>query len=175
MRSGDPEIVSKLLQQNSGVLDIKSKNGRSPLHTASIHGNLECIKIILSYTTQPIFYLTSRDSCGSTPVMDSVRGGHLQVMEYLSQIHPESINTQDSLGRNVLHIASHCGQHLIVENLISQHRMNVNDDSSPTSPLHWAAKEGQVQVVELLLKLGANRKKRDHCRRTPLALAIGGW
>ena len=175
MRSGDPEIVAKLLQLNSGALDIKSKNGRSPLHTASIHGNLECIKILLNHTTQPIFYLTSRDSCGSTPVMDAVRGGHLQVMEYLSQIHPESIYTQDSLLCNCLHIASHSGHQLLVENLISLHGMNVNDDSSPTSPLHWAAKEGQVEVVELLLKLGANRKKRDHCRRTPLALAIGGW
>ena len=34
--------------------------------------------------------------------------------------------------------------------------MDVNDTSSPTTPLHWAAKEGQVQAISALLDLGAD-------------------
>ena len=34
--------------------------------------------------------------------------------------------------------------------------MDVNDTSAPTTPLHWAAKEGQAEAISALLDLGAD-------------------
>ena len=39
---------------------------------------------------------------------------------------------------------------------LRNHGMDVNDTSSPTTPLHWAAKEGQAEAISALLDLGAD-------------------
>ena len=155
-------------------MDSKSKNSRSPLHTVALHGHLECMKIMLKSVPQPKFYLDIRDSSGTSPIMDAVRGGHIELVHYLTSLDQDLLNTQDVLGRNCLRIAAHNGQHEIVRELVEKYNMNVNDLSSPTSCLHWAAKEGQIKTVETLLELGANPQATDISGRIPLALSIGG-
>lgn len=46
-RLGDVEIVRYLLRTNENIWDTKSNNGRTPLHTAALHGNKEIIEILL--------------------------------------------------------------------------------------------------------------------------------
>ena len=155
-------------------MDSKSKNGRSPLHTTALHGHLDCMKIMLNSVPQPKFYLDIRDTSGTSPIMDAVRGGHIQMVYYLTSLDQDLLNTQDVLGRNCLRIAAHNGQHEIVRELVERYHMDVNDLTSPTTSLHWAAKEGQTKVVETLLELGANPHATDISGRIPLALSIGG-
>jgi ankyrin repeat protein len=40
------------------------------------------------------------------------------------------------------------------------------------TPLLWAAKNGQIEVVKLLLEKGANSEAKDKSDRTALMLAV---
>ena len=55
----------------------------------------------------------SKDSCGSTPAMDAVRGGDAVVIDALIAAVAVGRNSleasRDAMGRNALHIAAHSG------------------------------------------------------------------
>merc|ERR1712083_353549 len=48
--------------------------------------------------------------------------------------------------------------------------MEITDKAAQT-PLHWAAKNGRIQVVKLLVKAQANLEKEDTVSQTPGHLA----
>lgn len=174
-REGDVEIMQILLEKNRQIVLTTSKNGRTPLHTACLHGRIEAVKLILLQNfddSPPIDLIT--DSCLNLPIMDTVRAGSVEILELLTERNPLSIYQKDILSRNTLHIAAETGNGNIVQHLIEYHGMKANDNSSSTSPLHWAAKQGQDQVILILLNLGANPHAFDSAKRTPLTLAIGG-
>ena len=75
--------------------------------------------------------------------------------------------------RHCFHLAAHYGHVKLVKHLVHQHGMDVNDNSSKMTPLHWSAKEGQVETVTALLELGASPDTAAN-EIKPLALAIGG-
>lgn len=174
VREGDVAILLLLLQADKSIFNTKSKNGRSPLHTACLHGNLDAVKFILEQTPQPNVPLSCRDSCGATPIMDAVRGGQLSTVSFLADLNQESLHTHDNLGRNCLHTAAHSGHSELVKYLVLMRAMDVKDVSSPTTPLHWGAKEGHAEVVQTLLDLNADPQRLDSHGRTALTLAVGG-
>ena len=63
----------------------------------------------------------------------------------------------------------------VVEYLIDHDRADVNekDDICNRTALHYASERGQIKVVELLLRKGAEFDAEDKDRRTPLTLAAG--
>ena len=144
-----------LFEKDRQIVQTFSKNGRTPLHTACLHSQFEAVKLILQISDDRIDLKT--DSCGNLPIMDSVRAGSsLEILDFLAALNPDSIYQKDILNRNVLHIASESGHVKVLQHLIKNHGMDVNDTSSPTTPLHWAAKEGQAQAISALLDLGAD-------------------
>ena len=145
--------MSTLLQTNSRAIDTSSSNGRTALHTASLHGRFEAVKLILQNFNAANM---KTDSCGNLAIMDSVRAGSIEILDFLANLSPGSINQKDILSRNCLHVAAESGQDNIVQHLIQNHGMASNDNSSLTTPLHWAAKEGQAKVIVTLLSYGAN-------------------
>ena len=134
-------------------------------------GHLPVVKLILSL--DPTAH-DQRDSSGTLPIMDAIRGGHIDIFNYLATQNPPSIHEKDALKRNCLHLASDSGHSKITRLLINQWQMDPNDGQ--ISPLHWAAKQGHSGTIETLLELNADPNKSDGvgAGRTPLALAIGG-
>ena len=167
-REGDLEILKILLNKSPKAYKSRSKNGRSPLHTACLSGNLEVVQLILEIDLNEI---ASRDSCGATPLMEAVRGGHASLVNYLASTSPQSVHLVDAMRRNSLHLAAESGHdHLVRILLASDLRIN----EGPITPLHWAAKEGHAQTIKTLIELGADPHSKDCGHRVPLALAIGG-
>ena len=152
-REGDVEILKTLLQTNDQAMETAGSNGRTALHTASLHGRFEAVKLIHRNSGAGNM---KTDSCGNLPIMDSVRAGSIDILDFLADLNPGSIYHKDILSRNCLHVAAESGQENITQHLIKHHGMHANDDSSLTTPLHWAAKEGQTTVIVTLLSYGAN-------------------
>ena len=168
-REGDLEILKILLDKNPEAFKSKSKNGRSPLHTACLSGHVDVAKLIIGLDFNA---LDQMDTCGATPTMEAVRGGHTSLVQYLAIKNPQSLCKVDILNRNCLHLAAESGHGDLVRFLVNDLQMDIN--AGPITPLHWAAKEGHVDTIKTLLELGADPHRVDEARRPPLALAIGG-
>lgn len=169
-REGDEAILKLLLETNPELMMTTSNNGRTPLHTACLQGQISAVKIMKNSAA----LLRSKDSCGAIPILEAVRGGHALIVDLMIEADPSTIYEADVMKRNALHVAAHSGHVEIVQTLVNKHGMNPNDSSKTSSPLHWAAKEGQLQTVLALIELGSNPGALDACQRSPLALAIGG-
>ncbi len=55
------------------------------------------------------------------------------------------------MDRTCLDVGAHCGQTEVVEFLL-EHFRSRGQLHPPVGPLHWAAKEGHTDVVNVLLK-----------------------
>lgn len=94
------------------------------------------------------------DSCGVTPLMDSVRGGHSSTAEFLIESYNASIEVEDSLGRQAIHHAAQAGAVNSLKCLI-EHGADVNKKASVNdiTPLHYAAKVHSSCTVQPLARL----------------------
>ncbi|XP_039096321.1 ankyrin repeat domain-containing protein 16 [Hyaena hyaena] len=172
-REGDPVILHYLLTVCPDAWKTESKVGRTPLHTAAMHGCLEAVEVLLQRCQyQP----DCRDSCGSTPLMDALQCGHIDVARLLLEKHQASASAQDSLGAQAIHRAALTGQNEAIRFLVSELGMDVDvrATSGHLTALHYAAKEGHVSTIQVLLSLGADINCKDARNRSALHLACAG-
>ncbi|ESN96857.1 hypothetical protein HELRODRAFT_86113 [Helobdella robusta] len=80
VRENNVEIVKYLLNCNPMLAANQTRNKRTPLHTACLHGHLEVLELLLnrcSYAGDMV------DSCGTTAFMDALRFNHVPVANLL--------------------------------------------------------------------------------------------
>lgn len=92
------------------LVQCRSKNGRTPCHTACLHGNFEILKLILEKNFDCINQLiNARDSCGSTPLMEAAIADHVDIVKYLLKIECIDHYQRDNLGNSCLHLSAQSG------------------------------------------------------------------
>lgn len=68
--------------------------------------------------------------------------------------------------------AARTGDWSAVRSLVAANRSTVNStDIDGTTPLHWAIRAGEAEIVDILLRAGANATAQDRLGVTPLYLA----
>ncbi|XP_056311074.1 ankyrin repeat domain-containing protein 16 [Danio aesculapii] len=172
-REGDPAIINHLLLAKPEIWKTKSKTGRTPLHTAAMHGCEDAVKILLrSCCYEP----DEKDSCGVTPFMDAIRNGHIAVAKLLLEDHQASPSAVDILGAQPIHQASVTAQEEALSFLVHHLGMDINSRATKLelTALHYAAKEGHTSTIKTLLALGANLHARDAKGRSALHMACIG-
>ena len=85
---------------------MRTKNLRTPLHTACLHGHLDIVKFLLGKNAK---LLNQRDSCGLTPFMDAVLGDHLNLVIYLIEHYKVDVNEKDCVENTCIHLAAQAG------------------------------------------------------------------
>lgn len=169
-REGDVSIVSYLLSVNPEIWKTRSKNGRTPLHTAALHGHETIVEILLS--VESAYY--PPDSCGSTPFMDAIRSGFVQIARRLFKDDLKCCNARDQMGRSAIHFAAQAGNTESIDFLLDECRININCESGDLSrPLHFAAREGHCKIILHLLRRDADPLLTDSYGRTAADLARG--
>lgn len=110
-REGNFEIVNYFLSlDKSLVIRTQSSNGRTPCHTACLHGYLEILKSMLEKNEENInLILKTRDSCGSTPLMEAVIADNVNIVKYLLRYDCIDIFERDNLDNSCLHISAQSG------------------------------------------------------------------
>jgi len=77
-----------LLDKDTKLIDIRTKNARTPAHTAALHGHLSVLQLILKTAEleKPnghMDILSNKDACGITPFMDACQANHDVIVQYL--------------------------------------------------------------------------------------------
>lgn len=146
------ELAELLLKAgaDTGQSDL---SGNSALHYAVSSRDIRLLKLILSAAVNP----DPVNSEGKTPLLLAAENGTVDMIEALLQASAD-YNSKDRRGNTVLHILSlkpGYGREALVKKLASMVRdVNIRNFDDYT-PLHLAARAGNIVAVRALLDAGA--------------------
>ena len=190
-RTGSPWVIS----WSSGYKD----RGMTPLHLAVVARSTDCVRLLLTQGAEPD--VMAGDFQEETPLDYACLLGEVDIMRLLLDYGAE-VNHCPLMGQAPIHyVLSHCDKEsvqLLLERgadpNISAARdvtallhfslgpgaynfKNMRENNrAGDAPLHYAAVQGQLKTVELLLKSGADAKQLGRKKRTALHYAAaGGW
>ncbi|XP_046553082.1 ankyrin repeat domain-containing protein 50-like [Haliotis rubra] len=145
--------VVELLVKFGADLSLNGKSGSNILHYACSSGQFDVVKYVLSLNEVDI---DSRGWKKRTPVMAAAVKGHKEVVELLVK-HGADLSISEKSGSNILHLACSNGQFGVVEYVLSLNSVDINRRGyMKRTPVMIAAESGHKEVVELLVKHGAN-------------------
>ncbi|XP_067653301.1 ankyrin repeat domain-containing protein 50-like [Haliotis asinina] len=153
---GHREVFELLVSKGAKVLH-KDRFGINILQAACLGGNVELVKYVLS---QINFSIGITMPCWKTPLMLAAENGHNDVVEFLVEKGAD-LSLKVKTGDNVLHLACYGGQLDVVKYLLSLNSININRRGwKKMTPIMVAANQGYKEVVELLVKRGADLSLR---------------
>ena len=184
-----PELCSMLLEHNAKI-DAVDKDGNQPLHLACRKYHTKTGRLLLS--NQADANALNKDV--QTP-LHTAAGGEKDCPELCSMLleHNAKIDAVDKDGNQPLHLACKL-RHAATGNLLLSHGADVTAlNKQQQSPLHLAnesilkffhlhgdhalhiaARNGDIQTVQLLVDCGADVNALNGDKQTPLHTAAGG-
>jgi ankyrin repeat protein len=167
---GQIEAIKLLLARGAKV-NVKDE-WKSPLYTAVRNKQVEAVKLLLAAGAD-----TARPSRLLHDALDSDK---LEIVKLLFK-HGADINTKYER-KTLLHKAISDNKVDAVKLLIeSRANIDAADDNNKWTPLHWAVSGGgsstnrderRLEILEILLKAGANANAPDKDNSTPLHFAV---
>eukprot|EP00271_Cylindrocystis_brebissonii_P006469 TRINITY_DN1925_c0_g1_i1.p1 TRINITY_DN1925_c0_g1~~TRINITY_DN1925_c0_g1_i1.p1 ORF type:complete len:481 (-),score=44.15 TRINITY_DN1925_c0_g1_i1:198-1640(-) len=160
--------ISVIPASVGSLLNVRTNNGRTALHSAARNGHLAVVNWLLSHGALPFL----EDSSGSCPLHEAAANGSTECMRALLAAGA-SATCQDSAGCTPLHHAAAKG-HLDSAKLLVNFGVDVTvRDKSFSCPVYWAASQGQSEMLTRLLQLPGLSANSSNCHRTALHAAVG--
>ena len=160
------DIVKMLINKGASV-NTTLRNGSTILHSIA-HGNTEFTVELIDLLINNGLDIKANDKHGQTSFYLACFRKDDSLANYLLEKGAD-VNS----GKVVpIHAASSFSSASLVAKLIDN-GANINDQSSPQkdTPLHYAAAEGNIEVIKMLLEKGADTKLTNSLGRTALANA----
>uniref|UniRef100_A0A3B3TKS5 Ankyrin repeat domain 28 n=2 Tax=Poecilia latipinna TaxID=48699 RepID=A0A3B3TKS5_9TELE len=164
----DNEVAAEMLIDTLGPAIVSAKDGKSrtPLHAAAFTDHVECLQLLLSHNAQ----VNCVDAAGKTPLMMAAENGQTNAVELLVSSAKADLTLQDAEKNTALHLACSKGHEtsalLILEKITDRNLINATNAALQT-PLHVAARNGLIVVVQELLAKGASVLAVDENGYTP--------
>jgi Ankyrin repeats (many copies)/Ankyrin repeats (3 copies)/Ankyrin repeat len=172
--------VSKLLIRSSGRLDIRDTEDNNLLHMAAYTELFDVARLLLERDGAMKALVNARNKNGRTPLHLVSERYHPGLVALLLKFNAD-VNAQDNDDITPLFLASShsiylnrdATQSVEIAQLLIGHGANVHmQNKNGRTPLHVASECGYLNLVELLLKFGAEVDARDNDNLTPLSLAL---
>jgi ankyrin repeat protein len=153
--------------KHGGDVDSLGEYDSTPLHCACREGNIEIVKLLIKYgadvncqnrysTIYPIF-----DVLASTTITDS-----LPIIQLLIE-EGADIKVVDSFGNTLLHYAIEKEMIELVKLSISLGcDIDFTERHDKDTPLHYAYLQKNEEIIDYLIKHGANNKKLNIYNKT---------
>jgi ankyrin repeat protein/L-ascorbate metabolism protein UlaG (beta-lactamase superfamily) len=166
--AGHIDIVEYLLSKGA-VVDARNNANQNPLLYAAYNGKATIVNLLLDKGAD----FKQPDRYGRTVLHYPVREGHKDVVEILVKKGMD-ITVEDGMGVSPLRFAIEGGQAGIMDVFIASKALDVGCDTGRIA-LHLAAKQGQKEIVDLLIAKGTSPSTKDDMDATLLHnAAIGG-
>ena len=154
-------LLAQPLEKQKRLCRSRFKGG---IHFAAEQGNTEALKILLDLGVG----IEDRDLACKTPLLYAAENGHLDALAFLLQ-RGANILAKDNEGSTALHFAAAENNLFIIDTLIKEYGLNVNSISyRAQTPLHYAAARGQIDAINHLIELGADKNALDSSGKTAL-------
>ncbi len=191
------EIVWYLLEKGKEDVNLKGKNGLTPLHIAALEGNIQIICHLLNCEADANFCdengftplhlavmqgksvdvlwnmidkvsdVDCRNKWGQTSLHIAAMAGNSKHVSLLLNANA-NVNSTDNYGQTPLHMAAICGRTEVAWLLITKNRDVNCKDSDGNTPLHSASKAGNNHMTRFLIKKGADLNAKNDDGWTPL-------
>lgn len=150
-----------------GFPNTVDAHNATPLHYAAASGSLEAVSVLLKAGANPNIL----DNDGDLPLEYAIEKGCFECVKLLVNSGTK-LNTQNKRGQTVLHIATDSGQQKTVFFLIqSGSDVNIQDRIRRWTPLFYAVKNRNVEMIKLFIAHGADINIFGY-GETPLQVAI---
>ncbi|MCG8340757.1 MAG: ankyrin repeat domain-containing protein, partial [Cytophagales bacterium] len=192
VEKGDKEVVKALLAAGATV-NAKDKNGKTALHEAVAKGDTEVVKALLASgaavnakdsegkmplqltNKQEIInaLIRTQDSEGKTPLHQAAEEGDKAAVKVLVAAGA-AVGAKDNNGETPLHLAVKEGDRDVLGILLKVSNIQAQDNEGQTSLYDAVASYkagGNTDVIEALLKKGANVNKEANDGKSPFKLA----
>lgn len=177
---------AKLLIENHANLELQNQFGDTPLHIATLKSYYDIAILLLDNKADPntknqyngytalhiateqnsleeVYYLIKnganideKDKSGETPLIIASKFGWTDIVKVLLD-NDADIDARDNYGRTALHMADEKNFPDISDMLIDAGiHVDVRDTIMGYTPLHWAIRENNFEIVKHLEKVGAN-------------------
>ncbi|WP_341812568.1 ankyrin repeat domain-containing protein [Wolbachia endosymbiont (group A) of Conops quadrifasciatus] len=151
------------------ILDGRNTERKSPtytsLHDAAKDGDLEAVKHFIHEGAN----VNEANRDGWTPLHYAAWKGYFEVVKLLIDKRA-NIDAENIYRERPIHLAAAGNDQKIVELLLKG--VSVDDtNKNGETPLHYATRNGQLEVAEFLIKKGARVHAKSNSGKTPLDIA----
>ena len=167
---GDWERVEKLVKRGDDT-SFPGKYGRTSLHYAAERGNrATCVLLLKSGANVNAI---SMDMNEDQPLHSAARRNQAAVCELLVAYGEDVTARNRGKTPLMLAVGNELKEFFACHSLISKDSVNVSDRDG-NYPLHIAARQGDIETVQLLVNYGAYTNVMNYSRQTPLHAAADG-
>lgn len=166
VRSGDIKLIKKMIESGANI-HLADSSGRTPLMAAAAFGNTDVVKLLIKNRVDVNAQTSSRMSA----YFFAAQFEHKEIMKLLKKAGAEEIYVEPTNEAKLL-LASEVGNAKVVGNMIIKGvDINLGYEGSKQNALMKASANGHGQVVDILIKAGADLNAKDKDGKTALMFA----
>lgn len=139
----------------------------SALIAAASSGDPEIVRCLLDNGAD----IGDEDKTGETSLHEAARSGHEAVVELLLQRQTKAKDAHQEGRSTFWRIANHVHESLLLRHFSRGALKGSKERSDDTTPMHYAAQNGHLNVLKKLLEETSDIAAKDYNGRTPLLLA----
>ena len=150
-REDDIKVGENLLNRKHNV-DVREKNGRTPLSISASRGNEDFVELLFRHRAR----VNSVDKFGNTPLYYAAAGNHAGVVELLLEGRA-NVNIRNRRGLTALMIAASEGNLETVQTLLEGNSDATLTDFTGRTAWEWAQRGNRNHVLRYLKSVGIER------------------
>ena len=168
--------VARILIENGAKVEAKTEYDQTPLSWALNANSIGVAKLLIEHGAK----INSRDQRNSTPLHNAAQRGNINIIEYFLE-QGADINAVDDFGWTPLTMAALANADVVKYLIVRGAEVNPSqchdkvsrcESNHTATPLHTAAREGNIEIAKALLDNGAKLNVLDEDGLTPLHYAI---
>ncbi len=156
------EIIKILLEHSENaigvmIVNIKDINGSIPLHYAIKNKNIDVVKLLIQYKSNP--YMTDLD--GYNALHLAAKSNSLPIIKSIISVMTD-LNAKTFKGETALHITINFQYNELAKTLLEEGAdPNIPDSENEFTALHYAIGWDNVEIVKQLIKYKVNVDQQD--------------